>query len=59
MTIYRKKDDKDRWHFCTNCTNWPQDDYDQKELPAGQRPSDGELCDQCLGKEKNGTCTKR
>jgi hypothetical protein len=59
MTIYRKKKTFDSWHFCTNCSRWPTYDYDQKEVPAGQRPSGGELCDECLGKEKNGTCTKQ
>jgi hypothetical protein len=41
---YRKKRGSDTWHWCTNCRDWPGDneDYDEVDLPPGQRPSSGE-----------------
>lgn len=61
MTTYRKKKGSDpsyAWHWCTNCTNWPTSDYDEVTLPEGKRPTGGELCDQCLGKEDKRDCDK-
>jgi len=54
--MYRKKKGSDTWHWCKNCSNWPTYDYDEKEVGAG-RPSGGELCDECIGKEKSGNCS--
>lgn len=51
---YRKRDGKDVWHWCSNCTNWPTSDYDEKST----KPSSGELCNQCLAKDKAGDCSK-
>jgi len=51
---YRKKKGKDTWHFCTNCSNWPTSDYDEKTT----KPTSGELCNECIAKEKSGTCRK-
>ncbi len=50
----RKKSGSDTWHFCTNCTNWPTSDYNEQST----KPTTGEFCDQCLGKEKNSDCTE-
>lgn len=55
MAKYRKKTGSDTWHFCTNCTNWPTSDYTEREV----KPTSGELCDQCKGKEKAVNCTKK
>lgn len=54
MPTYRKKKGKDTWHWCTNCNNYPKTDYEEKHLD--KRPTNGELCDECLGKEKKGEC---
>lgn len=54
MTTYRKKTYRDTWHWCRNCSNWPTADYEEKTI-AG-RPTTDELCDECKGKEKAGTC---
>ena len=51
---YRKRKGKDTWHWCQNCSNWPTSDYD--ETPS--KPSSGELCNECLAKDKAGMCTK-
>lgn len=50
---YRKRKEKDTWHFCKNCTNWPTVDFDEKSI----KPTTGELCNQCLAKQKRGDCT--
>ena len=51
---YRKRKGHDTWHWCRNCSNWPNSDYDQRET----KPSSGELCNECQAKDKAGTCTK-
>jgi hypothetical protein len=55
---YRRRHGSDTWHWCTNCSEWPTaaGSYVEEDLPAGQRPSDGELDNQCLGKERNNDC---
>ncbi len=46
---YRRRKDSDTWHFCTNCGNWPKRDYEDK----WSKPTSGEFCNQCQGKEEN------
>jgi len=55
MATYRKKNGKDTWHWCTNCSNWPTSDYTERSTkpPHGS----GELCDQCQAKTDKGECT--
>jgi hypothetical protein len=52
---YRRREDSDTWHFCTNCTLWPTQGYVEHD----GKPTTGELCNQCKDKEKNGTCTPK
>ena len=47
----RKRNDSDTWHFCLNCSNWPTSNY-----TTGTGAS-GEKCNECLAKQKAGTCT--
>lgn len=61
MTTYRRKKGSDpsyAWHWCTNCHLWPTSDYEEVTLPDGERPSSGELCNECRGKEDAGYCDK-
>lgn len=51
---YRKRKDKDTWHWCTNCSNYPKENYEEKP----SKPSTGELCNECLSKERSGDCKK-
>lgn len=51
---YRKRNGKDTWHWCRNCGNWPTSDY----VERSDKPTSGELCDECKDKEKNGDCSK-
>jgi len=55
MTTYRKRKDKDTWHWCKNCSNYPTSDYAEKTVDTG-RPSYGELCNECRAKEKANDC---
>jgi hypothetical protein len=48
----RKGSGYDTWHFCSNCSNWPTSDYDERS----DKPTTGELCDQCRAKDKAGEC---
>jgi hypothetical protein len=54
MPTYRKHKGSDTWHWCRNCANWPTSGYE--EVTTSGRPTSGELCNQCRGKEKDGTC---
>ena len=51
---YRKRKGSDTWHLCKNCHEWPDSNY-EKWCGKG-RPSNGELCDHCLSKERNDDC---
>ena len=58
------------WHFCADCPDWPQGSlgYIERTVPEHQlfagdsldpkvtKPTDGAVCDQCLGRWNNGTC---
>ena len=57
MPTYVKAAGSDTWHWCTNCTEYPSDPAERKTLPAGERPSTGELDNQCLSKERAGNCS--
>lgn len=52
---YRRRKDRDTWHFCLNCSNFPEEDYfsygGEKE-----KPDEGELCDECQAKDREGNC---
>jgi len=54
---YRRKQGSDVWHWCTNCEDWPASNYEEVDLPAGQRPSSGELDNECRSKERQNDCT--
>jgi len=54
MTEYRKKKGSDTWHWCKNCSNWPESNYDVQHV----KPTDDKLDNQCKAKDKKGTCEK-
>jgi len=56
MTTYRKRKGTDTWHWCKNCSNWPDSNYE--ETTTSGRPTTGELDNECLAKEKAGNCNK-
>ena len=58
MPEYRKKKDgKDTWHWCKNCSNWPTSNYESEWHSGTERPKTGELDNECKAKEKDGKCT--
>lgn len=40
------------WHFCTNCSEWPTEDY----VASDTRPIDGELDYECCAKSEYSEC---
>jgi len=54
MVEYRRKKGSDTWHFCKNCSRYPTENYEVSYT----KPTSGELCDECLSKEKRGECRK-
>jgi len=58
MRTYRKRKGSDTWHWCKNCANWPIFDYDEVIIPDRERPTSGELDNECRTKEREGNCRK-
>ena len=53
MRSWRRKKGSDAWHFCTNCSNWPTNDYEEVKT----KPTSGQFDDECLSKDANGECS--
>ena len=51
---YRKKRGSDTWHWCRNCSKWPESGFDQESA----KPTTGELCNECKSKDRTGACRK-
>ena len=51
--MYRRKKTSDTWHWCTNCSEWPTSDY----VEQSEKPTTGELDNQCKAKEQAGNCS--
>jgi|RhiMetdeSRZDD1v2_1073273.scaffolds.fasta_scaffold108943_4 DNA-binding NtrC family response regulator len=41
--LYRRKQQSEVWHFSTNCSQWPGEDYVEQR----QVPSTSEMCNEC------------
>ena len=52
MITYRRRKISDTWHWCRNCSNWPTSKYEERYT----KPTSGELCNQCIAKERAGNC---
>jgi hypothetical protein len=52
VNSYRKASDCQTWHFCSNCSHWPEDDYEQQTVT----PEDGELCNECKALRQEQNC---
>jgi hypothetical protein len=46
---YRRRRNRDTWHFCSNCSNWPTTDYVERD----SKPATGEPCE---AKQRNNNC---
>jgi hypothetical protein len=51
-STYRRQQECDIWHFCSNCSKWPQDDY----VEQWQAPRTGGMCNECDVKRRQGDC---
>jgi hypothetical protein len=40
---YRKASDCQTWHFCSNCSHWPEEHYEEQVVVPGT----GQLCNEC------------
>jgi hypothetical protein len=50
--MFRRRRDSETWHFCSNCSEWPRHDYDERMT----KPTTGTFCDECLRKRAGGAC---
>jgi len=51
---FRQREGSDTWHFCQNCSNWPTEDFDERET----KPTSDDLCNECRAKLKNKKCDR-
>ena len=49
---YRRGQSADTWHWCANCSQWPAEDYIEREAKLGT----GELCNECMAKDLTRNC---
>lgn len=50
MTTYVRRKGGDTWHFMSHCSKMPHGAVERKTQAS--RPRSGELCDECLAKER-------
>ena len=55
---YRRLENSDTWHSAANCSRLPQGVFFVLETKGDERPATGEMCDECLAKEKSGEFTR-
>jgi hypothetical protein len=55
---FRCRPDDKIWHFCENCTSWP-DAPEPFEEWGGPLPQGSSICEQCLELRKGGNCRLR
>jgi two-component system cell cycle response regulator CpdR len=48
-TIYRREHGCETWHFRSDCSNWPIDNYAEQDTELAPGP----LCNECKSKEAN------
>lgn len=58
LATFRRGTDETAWHFCENCSGWPDRPrpFDERGGPPG---SDAEYCDECLQLREDGNCRLR
>lgn len=52
MDEYRRRYGSDVWHWKKKCSNYPTENFVDWFGEEGDRPSSGELCDECQAKER-------
>ncbi|QCQ23317.1 hypothetical protein [Desulfoglaeba alkanexedens] len=53
MAVYRRKEDSNVWHWCTNCSQYPSG---SNIITRHTQPEYGERCRECQMKEQSGDC---
>jgi hypothetical protein len=53
MVVYRRKEDSQTWHWCSNCSQYPTG---QDIIKRQSRPEYGQFCEECTVKEQTGDC---
>jgi hypothetical protein len=48
MAEFRRRQDTDRWHWCNNCSDYPEE---KDILISHIRPEYGSFCEECQEKE--------
>jgi hypothetical protein len=51
---YRFHRQQDIWHFCRNCSKWPQSEFDVVSFPI--QSSYFDLCKECVELNSHGEC---
>jgi hypothetical protein len=51
---YRCTDTADKWHFCRNCSRWPQTDFNV--LSSTLSLPDPDVCEECTAVHDRGEC---
>ena len=49
---YRKISSSQTWHFCSNCSHWPNETYEWQMVP----PETAELCNECKTLQQQLSC---
>ena len=55
MTRWRRIKGSDTWHWCENCSNYPESDFEE----LTKKPLSGKFDDECELLEKEKKCLKR
>jgi len=49
---FRQRQDSDTWHFCKNCSSWPETKY----VEMWKLPTNSEVCEHCKEMQRRGIC---
>jgi hypothetical protein len=50
---YRRQITAATWHSCSNCSQWPTENY----LTLTEEPRTHQMCNECLCKENQNNCS--
>lgn len=55
MIVFRRVKISNTWHWCRNCSGWPRWNFEERN---SEQTLTGELCKECLSKERAETVKK-
>jgi len=58
LATFRRRDEDEVWHFCENCSDWPDlpAPFDEHGGPPG---AEAAYCDECMGLREGENCRIR